>query len=342
MTRRTLFFLGIPGLAGCSGRRRLRLNVFNWSNYIADDTLPRFETETGIRVRYAIYESNEEMLARVLTGNSGWDIVFPSHYYIQPMRDLGLLQRLDLARLPNVKHFDTMFQAPPWDARHEWSLPYMWGGCGIAYSPNVQPEPRRWRDLWDPRWKGKVTMLDDPNEVFGAALKMLGASVNSTSEAELRSAQQLALQQKPLLQAYLNAEVRDQLVAGDVWAAQMWGTIAQQAIDAAPHLNFCYPEEGFSLYADNAAILKESRRAELAHQFLDYLLRPQVNADVVKAVRSATANRSARELLPPALANLETLYPHEETLKRGEWFAPLPAATLRLRDRLWTEIKASG
>jgi spermidine/putrescine transport system substrate-binding protein len=341
MKRRTFFFLGMTGLAGCSGRRALRLNVFNWSNYVAPDTLPRFEAETGIRVRYAIYESNEEMLARVLSGNSGWDVVFPSNYYIQPMRELALLAPLDGGRLPHLSCLDEAFRRPDWDPGHRWSVPYMWGSCGILYSPRAEPAPARWADLWEERFRGRMTMLDDPAEVLGASLKVLGHSWNSTNESELRSAAAEARRQKPLLQAYLNAEVRDQAVAGDVTACQLWASIAQQALDAAPHLRFCHPGEGFSLYADNAAILRESGRPELAHQFIDYLMRPEVNAAIATASRTATANGEAQRRLPASLASLRTLYPDAETMARGEWFAAMPAGAQRLRDRLWTELKSS-
>jgi spermidine/putrescine-binding protein len=341
MKRRTLFFPALSGLSGCLRAPQPRLNVFNWSNYVAPQTIPAFERETGIAVRYAVYESNEEMLARVFSGNSGWDVAFPTHYFIAPMRALGLLQPLDQTRLRGIDALDPMFRTGRWTADLGWCLPYMWGSTGIISNPRMGPPARAWRDLWEPRWRGRITMLDDPSEVLGAALKTLGYSINSTSEDELRAAQRAALKQKPLLRAYLNAEVRDQIAAGDLQASQLWATTAQQAIDGAPHLEFHYPAEGFPLYADCAVILKESRRAEFAYRFLDYLLRPEVAAAIVKASRTGTANAAARDLLPPAIRNLRTLYPDEETLARGEWFATMPSAAQRLRDRLWTEIKAA-
>jgi spermidine/putrescine transport system substrate-binding protein len=157
----------------------------------------------------------------------------------------------------------------------------------------------------------------------------------------LRAAQREAVAQKPLLRAYLNAEVRDQLVSGDVLAAQLWSTTAQQAIDAAPGLAFAYPAEGFPFYCDCAVVLRESRRARLAHQFLDYLLRPQVSAQIVQSTKTATANGGARELLPEPVRNNPVLYPPPEIFNRGEWPQTLPPATQRLRDRLWTEIKSA-
>lgn len=332
--------MGVAGLAGCL-RPGLRLNVFNWSNYVASHTIRDFEQETGITVRYSVYESNEEMMARVLSGNSGWDVVFPTHYYIEPMRRSNLLQRLEHRYLSGLDNLASQFAKPWWDPGLEWSVPYMWGSSGILFNPQIGDAPTRWADLWSSRLKGRITMLDDPAEVLGASLFKLGLPLNETREAPLRQAQEEALRQKPLLRAYLNAEVRDQVVAGDVLAAQAWATTALQAIDAAPGLRFVHPAEGFALYADNAVVLRESRRVELAHRFLDYLLRPRVAADVVVQSKTSTPNGEARKLLPPAIASLQAMFPDPATLARGEWFATMPAAAQRLRDRLWTEIKSS-
>lgn len=342
MTRRSaIFFCGLTGLAGCLRPGKARLNVFNWSNYIGPETLAKFERETGAGVRYAVYESNEEMLARVLSGNSGWDVVFPSNYFIGPMRGLGLLATLDRAQLPGLRHLDHSFAAPAWDAELKWCVPFMWGASGIAYNPRLAPEPREYGDLWRQAYAGRMTMLDDPAEVFGAALLKLGLPLNAAVETDLRRAQAESLRQKPLLRAYLNAEMRDQIAAGDLAVCQSWATTAQQAIDAAPHLRFVYPREGFALYADCAAVLRESRRAALAHRFLDFLLRPEIAAELVMRFRTSTANGDARPLLPEAVASLPTLFPSDDILSRGQWFEPLPAQSQRLRDRLWTELKSA-
>ncbi len=328
--------------AACHRDSRPRLNVLNWSDYIAPDTLPAFERERGVRIRYGMFESAEEMLSRVMTGNSGWDVVFPANSFIEPMREMNLLAQLDARRLSNLDHLAAPFRQPAWDPDLHWGVPYMWGATGIAYQTSLSPQPSRWADLWDPRLAGRVTMLDDPPEVFAACLKKSGRSVNSADPAELTQARQDAVAQKAVVRAYMNAEARDQLVAGDLLAAQAWRLTAQQAIDAAGgRVSFVYPEEGFPLYADCAAILRESRRAELAHEFLDYLLRPQVAASIAAAMKTATCNRSARALLPEAMQSSPIYYPPAEVLARGEWLQPLPPAAQRLRDRLWTEIKAA-
>jgi spermidine/putrescine transport system substrate-binding protein len=340
MNRRT-FVTAVAGLAGCTRDQRPRLNVYNWSAYVAPETIPGFEAEFGVRVRYATYESNEEMLAKVLTGNSGWDVVFPTHNRLLPMSTYNLLAPLRHDWLTGLDHLAENFRAPAWDPQLQWGVPYMWNGTGIAYNRSLQPAPARWADLWDARLRGRLTMLDDPEDMLGACLKKIGLDFDAIDPAALRQAEREAIAQKPLLRAYLNAEVRDQLVAGDVLAAQLWSTTAEQAIDAAPKLDFVYPAEGFPLYCDCAVVLRESRRQRLAHRFLDYLLRPSVSAAIAQFTRTATANAAAHALLPEATRNNPTLYPSAEVFRRGDWPRALPPAAQRLRDRIWTEIKAS-
>lgn len=340
MTRR-IFLMGVAGAAGCS-RRRPRLNVYNWSDYVAPETIPNFEREFGVDVRYGTYESTPEMLAKVMSGNSGWDVVFPSAEYIQPMRDMNLLQALTPKWLPNLISLDPVFQRSPWDPQLQWSVPYMQGTTGIVYRRGIVPEPTAWADLWDERLRGKLTMLDDPPEVLGSCLKKLGYSLNSSDPAQLERAQKEAIAQKRLLRAYLNAEVRDQLIAGDVAVAQAWAVTGGQAIAAAPDkLAFTFPTEGFPRYADNIAILRESRRVDLAHRFIDYLLRPEIAASIVQATQTATANAAAQKLLPATVRENPVLYPSPDVLARAEWFEPQSSAAQRLRDRLWTEIKSA-
>ena len=339
MNRRR-FLLSAASLAGC-GDRRPRLNVFNWSAYIAPDTVPTFEHEFAARVRYGIYESNEEMLARVMGGNSGWDIVFPTDYLVKPMLANGLLAPMDHARLPNLAQLEPRFQRPDWDPELRWSVPYMVTAAGIAYNRKLDPAPKAWADLWDARLRGRMTMLDDPFDTMGACLKKLGWSVNSADPGQLQNAAREAIRQKPLLRAYLNAEVRDQLVSGDVLAAHMWNTTAQQAIDSSAGVAFVYPAEGYAVYPDCAVILRESKRQELAHEFINFLLRPDIAAANALAARTTTTNAGAREILPPAFRDNPTLYPALEVVARGEWAKTVDPATQRLRDRLWTEIKSA-
>jgi spermidine/putrescine transport system substrate-binding protein len=337
---RRRLFLGAAAFGACQTKNRL--NVFNWSSYIAPETIPTFEREFGVQVRYGVFESAEELLARVYSGNSGWDVVFPSNPFVPPMRELGLLAELDHARLPLLDNLDARFRRPVWDPDVRHSIPYMWGATVIAYQTSLASPPRRWEDLWSDRFRGRVTMLDDSTEVFAACLKKKGRSVNSNDPDELREARNDAIAQKRVLRAYLNAEARDQLVAGDLLAAQAWTVTAQQAIDTAPgRLALVYPQEGFPIYADCVAILRESKRQEMAHRFLDYLLRPEVAARIAERMKTATCNGPARQHLPLEMQTSPAYYPSEETLAHGEWLTALDGPARLLRDRLWTEIKSA-
>jgi spermidine/putrescine transport system substrate-binding protein len=339
---RRIFLLSVAGaLSGCSRLTERRLNVYNWENYVAASTIPDFEREFHCKVRYATYGSAEELLAKIFSGNSGWDVVFPSNSFVQPMRELDLLLPLDHQRLPNLKNLDERFQHPEWDPDLAVCVPYMHSATGILYAKSVSRAPLAWADLWTDSYSRRVTMLDDPAEVFAACLKLLGASVNSTNDGQLKQARDLAIKQKPLLRAYISEEVRDQVVAGDVLVAQMWAQVAQVAIDNAPALAFAFPTEGFPLYADNSVILRESKHQDLAYSFVNYLLRPEVAAKIAIEMRTATANAAARATLPESQRENTVLYPTRDVLARGEWFKALPGPAQRLRDRYWTEIKSS-
>ncbi|HEU5020708.1 MAG TPA: spermidine/putrescine ABC transporter substrate-binding protein [Bryobacteraceae bacterium] len=345
--KRRVFLMAAGVAASCARDRRPRLNVFNWSSYIDPATIDRFERDFRVRVRYGTYESNEEMLAKAITGNSGWDVVFPTHSRLDPMARNRLLAPLDHRLLPSLGNLGPRFRAPAWDRELRWGVPYMWNGTGIAYNRAQVAMPRTWSALWDPKLTGRITMLDDPEDMIGACLLKLGYPFASTDERQLQAAKAEAIRQKALLRAYLNAEVRDQLVAGDVLAAQLWSTTTAQAIHAGANhagvnhaganLGFVYPEDGYPLYCDCASILRESRRYELAHEFLDYLLRPEVAAANARMADTATANGAAQKMLPKD----PVLYPPDEIYARGVWPPALPSAAQRYRDRLWTEIKAA-
>ena len=337
--KRRVFLAGALS-AACT--RGARLNVYNWSDYIAADVVDDFERETGVTVHYGTYESNQEMLAQVMSGNSGWDVVFPSEDFIGPMQGLGLLAPLNHARLANLSALDGAFQRPPWDPTLRWCVPYMHGVTGIVYQKSLRPAPLAWADLWEGRLAGRITMLDDQLEVFAACLKKLGHSINAADPVELTAAKAQALAQKPMLRAYLNAEARDQLVSGDLLAAQAWAVTAAQAIAAAPErLEFVLPREGFPRFADNISILRESGRQEMAHRWIDFLLRPKVAARNVAATHAASANGAAQQYLPTEVRANRVLYPTAAELARGEWFQAPTASSQKVRDRLWTEIKSA-
>lgn len=318
-----------------------QLNVYNWSDYIADDTLPNFEREFGVRVTYDTYESNEELLAKIQAGATGYDVIVPSNYIVEILIAEGRLEPLDHARLPNLRHLDPRFRNPPYDPENRHSVAYQWGTSGIAYRDDrVRKTADSWRILWDRDYAAKMTMLDDMREVIGAALKILGHSLNSTDEKRLAEAKALCIEQKRLLKAYVSAPVKPQLIAGDVWIAQLWSGDTFQAAEEEPAIRYAIPREGSVIWADSLCILRSAPHKRAAHAFLDYVLRPEVSAAISNAVGYGCPNAAALPLVDEALRADPELYPPPQILDRLEWIVDLGEAT-RLYDRIWTEIKAA-
>lgn len=336
---RRIFLLGLPGLAGCTSGRTPRLNVYNWSNYIGPSTIADFERETGIQVRYGIYENGEEVLAKIMTGNSGWDVAFPTNHYLSALRSLKMVAPIRHGRLRNLGNLAERFRNPEWDPGLTHSIPYMWGSTGILFDRSLGVTA--WKDLWNPEYAGRVTMLDSQDDVLGACLRTLGYSWNTTSERELAAAKREGMRVKANLRAFLNAEVRDQVVAGDVLMAQLWVTAALPVLEEKANLNFVIPEEGSVFYCDSAILLRESRREDLAHVFLDYLLQPKVAAACVAKEKTGTVLNGVQEFLPKTLATNGLLFPPENEWRRSEWLQTMPPSVQRLRDRFWTEIKSA-
>ena len=281
------------------------------------------------------------MLAKAVTGNSGWDVVFPTHSRLGPMARNGLLAPLDHSQLPLLDKLESRFRTPPWDPALRWGIPYMWSATGIAFNKTQALEPRGWDALWSPALRGRMTMLDDSEDVIGACLLKSGFSFDSTDRRQLEAARAEAIRQKQLLRAYLNAEVRDQLVSGDVLAAQLWSSSTAQAIHSAgatgAKLGFVYPEDGFPLYCDCVCVLRESRRYNLAHEFVNFLLIPEVAASNARFSGSASANGFSETVIEPD----PILYPSPAIMRRGTWPNALRSADQQFRDLIWTEIKSS-
>ncbi len=343
LSRRCFLAASVLALMGCRRRAAAgEVNVYCWSDYVAPDTVAAFERETGLRVNFETFESEEAMLAKILAGGSAWDVVFPSNSFVGPMVRRGLLEPLDHQRLSNLANLESRFLDPPWDHGIRYGVPYMWGVSGFVYNARaIGRNLTSWTDLWDPALKGKITMLDDPTEVLGACLKILGYSLNSINERQLAQARAEAIKQKTLLRAYINAEVKPQLIAGDVWAAQLWNGDAYQAIAENRDLKYCFPAEGFALYADNAVILSQSKNQDAAYRWINYLLRPDVSASIARATMFPTPNARALELLDSAVRQNPDLYPPPERLTKAEWFAEISSEGQLLRDRIWTEIKSA-
>jgi spermidine/putrescine-binding protein len=311
------------------------LNVYIWSDYLAPTTVPDFEREFGVQVTVDTYESNEELLAKLMSGASGYDLVVPSGYLLPALIRQGLLAPLHHRHLPNLGNLARGLFEPAADPGRRHAVPWLWGMTGLAWRTDKLPAPpESWSVFFDPRWRGKLTMMDDGREVLGAMLKYRGRSLNSTVAAELERAETDALAAKPNLKAYLSAPVKSQLIAGDVWVAQLWNGDTMQARTEQPALAFALPKEGSLLWADYVVVPASAPHKRAAHAFIDYVLRPPVGAALARATGYGTPNAAALALIPDPVP-----YPTAEQLARLEYQEDLGAAAA-LWDRIWTEVKS--
>ncbi len=312
------------------------LAIYNWSDYIAPDTVAGFERETGVKVSYDTYESNEEMFAKLQAGGSGYDLAVPSSYLLPAMRASNLLAPLHPAYLPSRGNIAPLFRHPAYDPAETYTLPWQWGITGIAWRRDlVRETPASWSVFLDPRWKGRMTMMDDGREVMGAMLRYRGHSLNDADATDLAAAKADAIRAKANLRAYKSATVKADLIAGDVWIAQLWNGDAAQAALERPDLGFIIPKEGAAIWTDSFVLLAGARHPRAAHAFLEYTLRPGVAAAVSDATGygSPNAPAAARQRHPVP-------FPSSDERMRLEYFADLGAAT-EAWDRAWTEIKAA-
>ncbi len=318
------------------GPMETELNIYNWSDYIAEDTVANFTKETGIKVKYDTYESNEELLAKLQVGTSGYDIVVPTGYIVTVLAAQNLLEPLVKKYLTNWKNIAPLFANPTFDPDCAHSVPWQWGTTGIAYrSDKVNPPPDGWSIFQDPKYKHKMTQLDDERDVIGAWLKFRGKSLSSTDTADLAGAKADAILAKANLKAYISAEVKGQVVTGDVWVAQLWNGDTAQAAKEQPKIAYCLPKEGAALWTDSLVIPKGAPHKRAAHAFMDYILRPEVAASISDTTGYGTPNLPASSKLAVPLP-----YPTDDELKRLEVQKDLGKAA-ELWDTLWTEIKAS-
>jgi spermidine/putrescine transport system substrate-binding protein len=312
------------------------LHIYNWSDYIAEDTVPNFEKEFGVRVTYDTYESNEDMVAKLQAGATGYDIIVPSGYIIPLLVATGLITPINRKYLTNWGNVSPIFQNLPSDPDNAHTVPWQWGTSGIAYrTDKLKIPPDSWAVFHDQRFHKKVTMMDDGREVIGAMLRYRGHSLNSTDPQQLAQSKKDAIEAKKHLKAYISAPVKAQLISGDVWISQLWNGDTTQASAEQPNLAYLIPREGCTIWGDSMCIPASAPNKRAAHEWMNYILRPEVGAALSDASGYGSPNAAAAKRMKTPVP-----YPTEEELKRLEYQVDLgkDAAT---RDQIWTEIKSA-
>ena len=331
--------LALLFLAGCSPAKP-ELHVFNWADYFAADTLKNFEKEFDCRVVPDYFESAETLRAKLANGHSGYDVVFPSDEVMRSFVAKGLIEKIDPAKLPNVKNIAPRFRGLDYDPKNEYSVPYMWGTTGIAYNKKrVDPAPESWAALWDPKMAGHVTILDDPREAFAAAIWVEGGSAFAPTEEAIEKGKKRLIAAK--VKAF-DGQPKLRLIKGEAWIAQCYSGDALQAQAAKERdgdIGFVIPKEGGTIWVDNVCIAKGAPNRELAHKFIDYLLRPDVSAAISNEVQYANPNLAAQTLIKKDVLDDRTANPPEEELKRCSILKELAPGLKKRLDDAWSQVK---
>jgi len=326
-------------LSGCSSNKET-LYVYNWGDYMDESIIAEFEKETGIKVVYDTFATNEDMYVKIKSGGSSYDLIFPSDYMITRMRDEGMLEKINLANVPNFKYIDDRFKGQDYDPNNEYSIPYMWGTVGILYNTTMVDDPvDSWDILWNPKYRKQILMLDSQRDAIGVALIKLGYSLNSTDPKQISEAGELLKQQKPLVLAYALDEIKDKMVSGEAALALVWSGDAIYAMQSNPDLDYAIPKEGTNLWFDGMAIPKGAKNKAAAEKFIDFLCRTEIAFRNADYTGYATPHVEARKLLDPEIRNNKAAYPDDEDLVNVEVFVSL-GEVLKEYDRVWTEVKA--
>lgn len=304
-----MFFVGAI-ISGCGGKssggssgkndegKELsgELNLFIWSEYMPDRVIKQFEDETGIKVNYNVYSSNEEMLAKINAGAAGYDISVASDYMIEIMLKQELLEPIDKKNIPNLKNIDKQFLDATFDPGNKYSVPYMWGNVVIAVNMDqVKKDVKSYEDLWDPEFKNSLVVLDDQRILIGIANKLQGESMNATDSKVIQKSKDILTDLLPNIKAYDSDSPKTMLTNGEAKAGIVWGAEAYLAEKENPAVQTVLPEEGTNIWMDNFVIPKGAPNKENAEAFIDFILRPEVSAEISKDFLMQIRTRQLRK-----------------------------------------------
>ena len=318
------------------------VTVYNWGEYIDPDLIARFEEETGYKVIYETFDSNEAMLTKIRQGGSAYDVAVPSDYAIEIMREEGLLLPLDHAKLPNLANIDPYFLDMPFDPGTTYSVPYFWGTLGIVYNPELIPEHLTfdtWEDLWDPALRDKVFLFDGAREVIGMALNSIGASVNARDDELLARALERLRELSPNVKAVIGDEITNLMVNDEAAVALTFSGQAADMMWENESLDYNVPKEGSNLWFDSFVIPATSRNPDGAHAFINFMLDAEVSAQNTEYVGYSTPNAAAMELLDEEIVTDERFYPPVELREKLEVYENLGPEWLAKYSELFLEFK---
>ena len=319
----------------------VELTVFNWYDYIDPAVIDMFEEETGIKVKYANFTTNEEMFTKVEAGAGTYDVLFPSEYMVERLIANDLLAELDLSAMPNFANVKEGLKNPSYDPGNKHSVPYMWGTMGILYNTEmVDGEITSWSALFDQKNAGKVIMMNSMRDTLGLALKYLGYSMNTRDEAEINAAKDILVKQKQdkIESGYLLDETKDKMVGNEAAIAVIYSGDAQYAIEKNDKLKYVIPEEGGNIWTDSMCIPKSSQHVAEAQQFIDFMCRPDVAQMNFEYIYYCSPIQQVADGLSEEDAASATVNPSEEVVARCEYFNDV-SDCMSLYENAWMEVR---
>lgn len=320
-----------------SGGNTESINVYNWGEYIDEDVLELFEDETGIKVNYQTFQSNEEMYAKIKSGSASYDVIIPSDYMIDRMIDENMLETLNFDNIPNYStNIKDIFKNPEYDVENLYSVPYTWGTVGIIYNKKYVTKPvDSWDILWDKDYEGQVLMFNNPRDALAIALKKLGYSLNTVNEDEIQSAANELIAQKDIVQAYVMDQIFNKIPSEEAYIAPYYAGDAITMIEENENLEFVIPKEGTNKFTDAMCIPVGAKNKENAEKFINFMARQDIADKNIEYIGYSSPMNI------PASSGDEyghIQYPSDEVLSNTETFINLPNDILALYDRLWIEI----
>ncbi|MFD2176648.1 extracellular solute-binding protein [Veronia pacifica] len=317
------------------------LYFYNWSEYIPQDVLEDFTKETGIKVIYSTYESNESMYAKLKTHPEGYDLVVPSTYYVAKMREEGMLQKIDKSKLPHFKGLDPNNLDKPFDPGNDYSVPYIWGATGIGVNTEFMDKDQvsSWADLWNPEWEGQLMMMDDAREFFHIALRKLGYSANTQDPKEIEAAYKELKTLMSNVRVFNSDFPANPYMAGEVSLGMLWNGSAYVARKEEVPIDIVWPKEGAIFWMDSLAIPSSSKNVDAAHKMIDFLLRPENAAKLAMEIGYPTPVKAAYPLLPKAFKDDPSIYPPQDVMNAGEWQSSVGEANA-LYESYFQKLKA--
>ncbi|MBY6053420.1 ABC transporter substrate-binding protein [Cytobacillus firmus] len=317
------------------------LTIFNWGDYIDADLVDKFEQETGIKVIYETFDSNEAMMTKIEQGGTAYDIAVPSEYAIEKMKEEDLLLPVDHSKIPNLKYIDPRFMDLPFDPENEYSIPYFWGTVGILYNTDIlgDKEITSWNDLWEPELKNQILLIDGAREVMGMGLNSLHYSLNDKDKDHLIEAKEKLDRLTPNIKAIVGDEIRMLMENDEAGIGVVWSGTAQELMWEKDNLEYVVPEEGSNLWFDNMVIPKTAKNPEAAHQFMNFILDPENAAQNTEYVGYSTPNKEALKYMDEETISDERFYPDEEMTARLEVYENLGRRMLAYYNELFLEFK---